>query len=81
MPDRRVYRPLPADLAGLRATLEQVLRLLDEYLSPILVGKGSPETVVKAKVGFIYLRLDGGALTSFYVKESGDNTKTGWVAK
>lgn len=44
------------------------------------VGSGSPEGVVPAGIGSIYRRTDGGALTSFYVKESGTGN-TGWVAK
>lgn len=48
---------------------------------PILtVGSGSPESVVTADVGSIYMRTDGGASTSIYVKESGTGN-TGWVAK
>lgn len=43
-------------------------------------GSGSPEGVVTAPVGSIYLRTDGGAGTTFYVKESGTGN-TGWVAK
>ena len=43
-------------------------------------ASGSPEGVVTAPVGSIYSRSDGGAGTSFYVKESGVGN-TGWVAK
>jgi len=43
-------------------------------------GAGSPEASVTAPVGAIYHRTDGGAGTSFYVKESGSGN-TGWVAK
>ena len=43
-------------------------------------GTGSPETVVTAPVGSLYLRTDGGAGTSLYVKESGSGN-TGWVGK
>lgn len=43
-------------------------------------GKGSPEGVVVAAVGSTYRRTDGGAGSSFYVKESG-SSHTGWVAK
>jgi hypothetical protein len=43
-------------------------------------GSGSPESVVTAPVGAIFHRTDGGAVTSFYVKESGAGN-TGWVAK
>lgn len=43
-------------------------------------GSGSPEGVLTASVGSTYRRVDGGAGSSFYVKESG-NGNTGWVAK
>lgn len=43
-------------------------------------GTGSPEGVVTAGIGSTYRRTDGGAGTSFYVKESGAGN-TGWVAK
>lgn len=41
-------------------------------------GAGSPEGVVSAPVGSTYTRTDGGAGTTFYVKESGSGN-TGWV--
>lgn len=44
-------------------------------------GSGAPEGVVSAPVGSIYLRTDGGASTTLYVKESGGTGNTGWVAK
>lgn len=43
-------------------------------------GSGTPEAAVTAPIGAIYHRTDGGAGTSFYVKESGTGN-TGWVAK
>jgi len=43
-------------------------------------GTGTPESFVAAPVGSFYSRTDGGAGTSFYVKESGTGN-TGWVAK
>lgn len=46
----------------------------------IFSGTGSPEGVVTAKVGSLYLRTNGGASTTLYVKESGTGN-TGWVAK
>jgi len=42
-------------------------------------GTGSPNTVVTAAVGSIFMRTDGGAGTSIYVKETGTGN-TGWVA-
>lgn len=47
---------------------------------PFYRGSGSPEGVITAPVGAIYQRTDGGASTTFYVKESGTGN-TGWVAK
>lgn len=57
-------------------------RAIDERLSRvnILTGTGSPETAVTASVGALFLRTDGGASTTLYVKESGTGN-TGWVAK
>ncbi|MCH8931148.1 MAG: hypothetical protein IIA98_09585 [Proteobacteria bacterium] len=47
----------------------------------ILSGAGSPENAVIGSVGYLYLRADGGPSTTMYVKESGDNTDTGWISK
>lgn len=46
-----------------------------------LYGTGTPEGAVSAPIGSEYHRTDGGAGTSFYVKESGGGGNTGWVAK
>lgn len=43
-------------------------------------GTGSPEGVLTAGIGSLYLRTDGSASTTLYVKESGTGN-TGWVAK
>lgn len=43
-------------------------------------GAGSPEGVVAAGIGSTYRRTDGGAASTFYVKEAGTGN-TGWVAK
>ncbi len=44
-------------------------------------GEGSPEGVVVAPRGHLYLRSDGGAGTTLYVKEANDTTAVGWAAK
>jgi hypothetical protein len=50
-------------------------------ISPrILSGNGSPENVIAAGPGSLYLNKSGGASQTLYVKESG-NSSTGWVAK
>lgn len=46
----------------------------------LLSGSGTPEGAVTANVGSIYMRTNGGAGTSIYVKESGTGN-TGWVGK
>lgn len=43
-------------------------------------GTGTPESAVTGNVGDLFLRTDGGASTTLYVKESGTGN-TGWVAK
>lgn len=46
----------------------------------ILAGHGTPEGVVTAGIGSLFLRFDGGATTTLYVKTSGSGN-TGWTAK
>lgn len=46
----------------------------------ILTGTGTPEGAVVAPVGSLFLRADGGASTTLYVKQTGVGN-TGWVAK
>lgn len=46
----------------------------------ITAGAGTPEGAVTAPVGSLYLRSNGGANTTLYIKESGAGN-TGWVAK
>ena len=58
--------------------LGDILSKLEVF--PIYTGTGTPESVVTAWIGSLFLRTDGGASTSVYVKESGTGN-TGWVAK
>ena len=62
----------------LREQLFQIRRALDAL--GLVRGKGSPEGVLAAKTGTLYVNESGGASTTLYVKESGTG-KTGWVAK
>lgn len=72
----RIQDPLKS--YDIQKKFEQIIESLN-YL-PIYIGTGSPENKESAKVGSIYLRLDGGTNTTLYVKESGEST-TGWVGK
>jgi hypothetical protein len=53
---------------------------LFRILAYLKIGTGAPEAKVTAPVGTLFLRLDGGANTTLYVKESGIGN-TGWVGK
>jgi hypothetical protein len=44
-------------------------------------GTGSPNSVVTGSPGDTYFNQSGGSGTTFYVKESGTATTTGWVGK
>lgn len=46
----------------------------------VSAGSGTPESSLTAPVGSLYLRTDGGANTTLYIKESGTGN-TGWAAK
>jgi hypothetical protein len=54
-------------------------RVAHNHLGYIKSGTGSPEGVETADVGSIFLRTNGGAATTLYVKETGTGN-TGWVA-
>jgi hypothetical protein len=78
--------PSGNDVGQLVVSLYDVLRRVVQAVNAhddtrVLTGQGSPEGVVVAKVGRLYARSDGGANTTLYVKESGNNTNTGWAAK
>jgi hypothetical protein len=55
----------------------------EAIVARMIVGKGAPEGKVGAPVGTLYLRTDGGASTTLYVKEKAatPTDPTGWVAK
>jgi hypothetical protein len=47
----------------------------------IKTGSASPESVVAAPVGSLFLRTDGSTSTTLYVKTAGAASNTGWTAK
>ncbi|NHE81857.1 hypothetical protein G9400_19795 [Klebsiella michiganensis] len=67
-------------LAANRYSNSYVSRRMYTAITGDLFGNGSPEGSVTAGVGSTYRRLDGGASSSFYVKETGTGN-TGWIAK
>lgn len=56
------------------SVVDQTSNILVQY------GTGSPEGVVTAGVGSVFYRLDGGAGTTLYVKQTGTGN-TGWAGK
>lgn len=55
--------------------------IVDRLNLGVLQGLGTPEGVVFAGPGTLYRRLDGGAGTCLYVKETAATLNTGWSAK
>ena len=55
-------------------------RVIGGTTARILSGSGSPESLVTAPPGSMYLRTDGGAGTTLYIKETGSGN-TGWASK
>lgn len=76
-PDRNVIIVIDGKAQG---ELSEFLEHVQNKVNYWFFGAGSPENVVSAPVGAIYSRLDGGANTTLYVKESGTGN-TGWAAK
>jgi hypothetical protein len=61
-----------------------LIQLLQDIisLSPrTIYGAGTPEGAREGNVGDLYINTSGGAGVTLYVKESGNGTNTGWVAK
>ena len=65
--EQRGIRSPASTIAGLRPAVG------------VLAGNGTPEAVVTAPVGTLFRRLDGGASTTLYIKETGAGS-TGWRA-
>lgn len=61
--------------------LERWKEQLNQILFFVHIGSGTPENAEIGDVGHIFLRTNGGANTTLYVKESGNGTNTGWIAK
>lgn len=71
---------IPAGIAR-DAEVAAAYQPINAALDHVFRGSGSPEGVVTADIGSLYLRSDGGAGTSMYAKEANNGANTGWVAK
>jgi len=72
-----IYVAPSSDLTGASGAWVRQYNTLNSSMFGIT---GSPEGVITAPVGKLFLRTDGGLSTTLYVKESGTGN-TGWVAK
>ena len=61
--------------------LKGMLDTVNRLNGNLLTGTGDPNTQIAAPVGTLFLRTDGGAGTTLYVKESGGSSDLGWVGK
>jgi hypothetical protein len=57
------------------------LQILLAQTPSIFTSSGTPENVVTGNLGDLCVSRLGGAATTFYVKEAGAGTNTGWDAK
>lgn len=71
---------VPTDPASQVVFIQQRLTEIREILNFVRIGSATPEGAVTAPIGTLFLRLDGGASTTLYIKESGTGN-TGWIAK
>ncbi len=69
-----------AQISGLSAATAPKTWLVNDGAQQQWAGYGTPEAVVIAPIGSMYARVDGGAGTTLYIKESGAGS-AGWVGK
>lgn len=72
---------LPAESPELQSVLREVAQEVNVLAGRVFVGAGTPEAVIVADKGSIYLRTDGSTSTSIYIKTADAGLATGWTAK
>ena len=76
--------PLPfviSDRADVQGNFDALAIAAGRLRVLIMTGSGNPNGSVVASPPAIFLRADGGAGATLYVKETGVGTSAGWVAK
>jgi hypothetical protein len=61
--------------------LRELAAFHNRFAGRLFLGTGDPEGVVRADLGALFLRADGGAGSTLYVKEDDAAQNTGWAAK
>ena len=68
-----VIRPYPVK------GLDSGVWLVEEGLPERWAGWGRPNSVISARIGSLYQRLDPGGASSLWVKQAADGQNIGWV--
>lgn len=71
----------PVSDPELQRILDEIVLAFTDLRGLWFVGTGDPNTVVTASPPAVYLNRAGGAANTWWVKESGAQTNTGWIAK
>jgi hypothetical protein len=75
-----IGRLISGTFGDLGTLIRQLQGPVAEFQGRVRFGEGDPEGTVEAPVATLFLRTDGGAASTLYVKESGTGN-TGWQAK
>jgi hypothetical protein len=77
----RIDGRIPDESPELQRVLRELAAAVSVLAGRVFVGEGSPESVVVADTGSVYLRTDGGTSTTLYIKTADAGLATGWTAK
>ena len=72
---------IPDESPELQLLLREIVEPVNVLAGRVWVGTGSPEAVIVADKGSLYLRTDGSTSTTLYVKTADAGLATGWTAK
>jgi hypothetical protein len=65
----------------LQRVVRELAAVVNLLAGRVFVSTGTPEAVIAADIGSLYLRTDGTASTTLYVKTADAGLATGWTAK
>ena len=71
----------PVEDPTLQANFDLIAVAIGQLQTADFIGTGDPNTVITASPPATYRNRAGGAGTTWWVKESGVATSTGWVGK
>jgi len=72
---------LRTESVELKRLLREIASVVNVLAGRVFTGAGSPEGIVAADIGSLYLRTDGSTSTTLYVKTADAGLATGWTAK